>query len=66
MSKTIQLAQQLIERQSVTPEDDGCQKIIADRLANIGFKNTHLRYGDVDNLWSVSYTHLTLPTTPYV
>ena len=54
MSKTIQLAQQLIERQSVTPEDDGCQKIIADRLANIGFKNTHLRYGDVDNLWSIS------------
>ena len=54
MSQTIELAQQLIERQSVTPEDDGCQKIIADRLANIGFKNTHLRYGDVDNLWSIS------------
>ena len=54
MSETIELAQQLIERQSVTPEDDGCQKIIADRLEKIGFKNTHLRFGDVDNLWSIS------------
>ena len=54
MSKTIQLAQQLIERQSVTPEDDGCQKIIADRLEKIGFSNTHLRFGEVDNLWSIS------------
>ena len=54
VSKTIELAQQLIQRHSVTPEDDGCQKIIADRLKKIGFNNTHLPFDDVDNLWSVS------------
>ncbi len=54
MSKTIELAQQLVRCESVTPLDAGCQKIIADRLAPLGFKNTHLRYDDVDNLWAVT------------
>ncbi len=54
MSETIKLAQQLVKRESVTPEDGGCQKIIANRLAALGFKHTHLRFEDVDNLWSVT------------
>ena len=54
MSKTIELAQQLVRCESVTPLDAGCQKIIADRLAPLGFKHTHLRYEDVDNLWTVT------------
>lgn len=52
MTDTLELAKQLISIPSVTPEDLGCQKILADRLGNIGFTNEHLRYGEVDNLWS--------------
>ena len=36
----------------MTPEDMGCQKIIADRLSNIGFNIKNLRFGEVDNLWA--------------
>lgn len=52
MTTTLDLAKQLISIPSVTPEDLGCQKIIAERLGNIGFKIENLRYGDVDNLWA--------------
>ena len=52
MSKTLDLAKQLISIPSVTPEDLGCQKIIAERLSNIGFKIESMRFGDVDNLWA--------------
>ncbi len=49
---TLQLAKELIARESVTPADGGCQKLLAERLNNIGFKIEHLRYNDVDNLWA--------------
>lgn len=52
MTATLDLAKQLISIPSVTPDDLGCQKIIADRLSNIGFTIENLRYGDVDNLWA--------------
>jgi succinyl-diaminopimelate desuccinylase len=52
MTATLDLARQLINIPSVTPDDLGCQKIIAERLSNIGFKIKHLRYGEVDNLWA--------------
>ncbi len=52
MTATLDLARQLISIPSVTPDDLGCQKIIADRLSNIGFKIENLRYGNVDNLWA--------------
>jgi len=52
MTATLDLAKQLISIPSVTPEDLGCQKIIAERLSNIGFKIEHLRFGEVDNLWA--------------
>ena len=51
MEATLELAKDLISRRSVTPEDDGCQAMLAERLEAIGFKATHLRYEDVDNLW---------------
>ena len=54
MSETIELAQQLVKCESVTPNDAGCQKIIADRLTPLGFKHTNLRFDDVDNLWAVT------------
>jgi len=51
MSETLKLAKQLISRRSVTPEDDGCQDIIAERLAAVGFKAEKMRFEDVDNIW---------------
>ena len=52
MSKTLTLTKDLISRQSVTPDDAGCQKLIAERLTALGFKIEHLRFGEVDNLWA--------------
>ena len=52
MSDTLNLAKELISRQSVTPEDAGCQLIMARRLEALGFSIDHLRFGEVDNLWA--------------
>jgi succinyl-diaminopimelate desuccinylase len=52
MTATLDLAKQLISIPSVTPDDLGCQKIIAERLSNIGFNIENLRFGEVDNLWA--------------
>lgn len=52
MSKTIDLAKELISKKSITPDDAGCQQLIAERLNKLGFKVEHLRYGNVDNLWA--------------
>lgn len=49
---TLELAQALIRRPSVTPEDAGCQSLIAAILADGGFRVEHLRFVDVDNLWA--------------
>lgn len=45
------MARALIERPSVTPQDAGCQQLVADRLEPAGFRAEHMRFGDVDNLW---------------
>ncbi len=42
----------LIARPSVTPDDEGCQALIAARLAATGFKIQHLPFGTVKNLWA--------------
>ncbi len=52
MSKVLDLTKELISRKSLTPNDAGCQNIVAERLKNIGFSIEHLRYGNVDNLWA--------------
>lgn len=52
MSDTLDLARELIRRRSVTPDDAGCQQLLAQRLAPLGFNNEHLRFDDVDNLWA--------------
>jgi succinyl-diaminopimelate desuccinylase len=51
LSGTLELAKDLISRASVTPEDAGCQKLIAARLEKTGFKAKHLCFAEVDNLW---------------
>lgn len=53
LSPTVQLACDLIERRSVTPEDDGCQELMISRLAGLGFSITQLPFGDVKNFWAV-------------
>ncbi len=52
LSPTISLARQLIDIDSVTPDDKGCQEIIIQRLEALGFDIERLRYGEVDNLWA--------------
>lgn len=52
MSDTLQLARELIRRRSVTPDDAGCQDLLAGRLEPLGFRMERLRFGDVDNLWA--------------
>lgn len=51
-SPTLALARELIRRPSVTPDDAGCQALLADRMRSAGFDVTPLRFGDVDNLWA--------------
>ena len=51
-SAAVQLAYDLIRRESVTPLDKGCQAIIAARLESIGFHCQHLPFADVSNLWA--------------
>jgi len=48
----LELAKELIARQSVTPEDGGCQQLLAERLARAGFKCEPMKFGDVSNLWA--------------
>lgn len=52
MSSAVALASSLIACPSVTPDDAGCQTLIAQRLIPLGFKIENLRFGDVDNLWA--------------
>ncbi|HXN09937.1 MAG TPA: M20/M25/M40 family metallo-hydrolase, partial [Steroidobacteraceae bacterium] len=52
MSATLELTQELMTRASVTPADEGCQDLMAERLARLGFEVERLRYGNVDNLWA--------------
>lgn len=52
MPDTLELAEKLIARRSVTPADEGCQQLIGERLAALGFTLEALRYGGVENLWA--------------
>ncbi len=52
MSKTLELAKDLIARRSNTPEDAGCQEVMIKRLEPLGFKVERMRFGDVDNFYA--------------
>ncbi|MDH5776869.1 MAG: succinyl-diaminopimelate desuccinylase, partial [Gammaproteobacteria bacterium] len=52
MSDTLDLAKDLIGRQSVTPEDAGCQALMCERLKAIGFNIEELKFGEVSNFWA--------------
>jgi len=57
MDASLLLLEQLIARASVTPDDAGCQALIAQRLEPLGFACEHLPFGPddgrVSNLWAV-------------
>jgi len=52
MSKTLDLAIDLLARRSNTPEDAGCQEVMIQRLEPLGFKIERMRFGDVDNFYA--------------
>ncbi len=56
MNRALHLAEQLISRRSVTPEDGQCQQILAERLAPLGFDCESIVSGPetfrVTNLWA--------------
>lgn len=51
-SATLALTLDLIGRNSVTPADGGCQQVMAERLAAVGFTIETLNFGNVQNLWA--------------
>jgi succinyl-diaminopimelate desuccinylase len=52
MSRALDLTRDLLARRSITPADEGCQELIARRLAQIGFRIESLPFGNVMNLWA--------------
>ena len=52
MSETLALAKDLIARPSITPADEGCQRVIAERLGALGFDCETLVFEDTTNLWA--------------
>ena len=57
MSATLQLTEALISRRSVTPDDGGCQALLIERLAPLGFECETIESGPADfrvtNLWAL-------------
>lgn len=52
MSEVLALTMALIERRSVTPEDAGCQVLMGESLAKLGFKLETMVFEDTTNLWA--------------
>nr|WP_283163604.1 succinyl-diaminopimelate desuccinylase [Brenneria tiliae] len=48
----IELAQQLIKRPSLSPNDEGCQALLIERLKAIGFTIEPMNFGDTQNVWA--------------
>jgi succinyl-diaminopimelate desuccinylase len=65
MSPTLDLASQLIARPSVTPDDAGCQALLAGRLGALGFICETIESGPADfrvrNLWALRSAGPTAP-----
>jgi succinyl-diaminopimelate desuccinylase len=52
MSRTLDLTKDLINRKSVTPEDAGCQEMMANILKPLGFEIEDLTFADTKNIWA--------------
>ena len=51
-SAVLHLTEELIRRPSVTPLDEGCQQLMADRLSALGFDIESMFFDDTLNLWA--------------
>ncbi len=51
MNDTLELLKELISRESVTPEDAGCQALLTKRLEKLGFYAEQMDFNDTKNLW---------------
>jgi succinyl-diaminopimelate desuccinylase len=51
-SETLKLLSELIAKPSITPNDQGCQQLLIERLEAIGFECETLVFDDVTNLWA--------------
>ena len=51
-SSTVDLARELIQRRSLTPDDAGCQDIFERRLSARDFHIERMPFGEVSNLWA--------------
>ena len=51
-SPSVQLAAELIRIESVTPNDNGCQQLLAQCLTPLGFQCEYMNFEDVSNLWA--------------
>ena len=62
-----ELAKQLISRESVSPDDKGCQALMAERLIAAGFTVEHMPFDDTQNFWhagAAAAQRWPLPVTP--
>ena len=50
-TQSLELAKELMSRPSVTPDDQNCQQLLAERLQKIGFAVEELHFGDTKNVW---------------
>lgn len=52
MNEVVELTKALINMPSVTPEDAGCQKLMADYLSPLGFDIESMVFEDTTNMWA--------------
>lgn len=52
LNSALDLTRQLVACRSVTPEDAGCQALLARRLEAAGFRCEAMKFGEVSNLWA--------------
>jgi succinyl-diaminopimelate desuccinylase len=52
MTTTLELCKALIARPSLSPDDKGCQELLARELAALGFAIEHMPFGAVSNFWA--------------
>lgn len=50
--RILALATELVGRRSISPDDAGCQDLLAEHLSAAGFEIERLPFGDVSNLWA--------------
>lgn len=48
----LEITRELVRRNSVTPEDAGCQTLLGDLLNDLGFTLEDMPFGDVSNFWA--------------